>query len=275
MDTDAIKLLEFAVYMCYNTVYLTQKALKYAQYYGEEAEAERLKEVLRSFRKQIGAQYQVSGFTFPKILAITDDLPNDFQLIQWGFVPSYRKDIQHPKDLKFNTLNARAETLFSSATYRKSARDRRCLVILDGFIEPHHYKSLSFPFLIKHWNDDPITLAGIWDDNGQFKSLSIVTVEASPLLSKIHNARKRMPLILPRDLHSEWLKPMDRELAKDALEYILRPYDDHLLKTYSIPPLRSNKKAQWIETGNIPEAMDEYRYPEMEEEYYQKLIEVE
>jgi putative SOS response-associated peptidase YedK len=48
-------------------------------------------------------------------------------------------------------------------------------------------------------------LAGLWERSDDLESATICTVEANPLLAKVHNKRKRMPLILdPKDFDA-WL----------------------------------------------------------------------
>jgi poly(A) polymerase len=40
------------------------------------------------------------------------------------------------------TLNARGETIFEKPSFRKAARDNRCLIYVDGFYEHHHHKDV-------------------------------------------------------------------------------------------------------------------------------------
>jgi len=65
--------------------------------------------------------------------------------LRWGLVPSWAKDPRIGSRL----INARAESLKEKAAFRDSYRDRRCLLIADGFYEwrgglgtrqPHYYR---------------------------------------------------------------------------------------------------------------------------------------
>lgn len=65
----------------------------------------------------------------------------------WGFVPEWGLSITKSLRNRYNTLNARSETLLSSKMYRESTRDQRCVIIADGFFESTLRKNqLSFSF---------------------------------------------------------------------------------------------------------------------------------
>jgi putative SOS response-associated peptidase YedK len=53
--------------------------------------------------------------------------------MRWGLVPFFTKDLSKIKSL--STINARAETITKSATYREPFKKRRCLVPASGFYE--------------------------------------------------------------------------------------------------------------------------------------------
>src|SRR5262245_36593302 len=53
------------------------------------------------------------------------------EAMRWGLIPHWSKD-GRPKG---STINARSETLETSATFRDSFRKRRCLIPADGFYE--------------------------------------------------------------------------------------------------------------------------------------------
>jgi putative SOS response-associated peptidase YedK len=256
--------------MCYNVAYLTKRKQKYAEHHGEtDADVERLGKQLEAITEK---HYNASGFIYPNLLVVTNKRPDDFQMLTWGMVPFFMRDVAHPKELKWNTLNCVGEKMFETKSYKNPAEKRRCLICLDGFYEPHHYKGVSYPFFIRHKNDDPMWVAGLWNDNGHIQTVSLVTVEASPLLGRIHNDKKRMPLILPHEMRRDWLSELESPADKDALRELIQPYDDELLTTYSVPPIRSNKKLGREAAGDTPEALEEYHYDALPEEYYREVI---
>jgi len=80
--------------------------------------------------------FQLNGFAKPFLPVINslDTLAIDF--FRWQLIPTWIKD---EKDLKADTLNARAEGIFESSTY-KPYWHKRCLIICTGFFEPHQVK---------------------------------------------------------------------------------------------------------------------------------------
>lgn len=154
-------------------------------------------------------QIQFNGFTFPKTPVIANDNPNLITDFQWGLIPHWAKD----DNIKKYTLNAKIETLSEKPSYRDSV-DKRCLVLVDGFYEWQWLDEKGKKkqmFEIGMPNGNIFSLAGIWSEwvdrnTGEIiKSYSIVTTEANELMSKIHNTKKRMPVVLSRQNENDWL----------------------------------------------------------------------
>ena len=55
---------------------------------------------------------------------------------------------------KTNTLNARAEGLFDSPLFKTPSFESRCLIIADGFFEPHSRDNKTFPHYIHYKNNE-------------------------------------------------------------------------------------------------------------------------
>src|SRR5690606_20747053 len=64
----------------------------------------------------------------------------------WGLIPEFALNDPDKFSKKYNTLNTKRETLFSSMVYRESAKNKRCLIIADGFFEPHKEGKNSIPY---------------------------------------------------------------------------------------------------------------------------------
>ena len=54
-------------------------------------------------------------------------------LARWGLVPFFTKDLKEIKGL--STINARAETIATSRTWREPMKKRRCLIPVNAFYE--------------------------------------------------------------------------------------------------------------------------------------------
>jgi putative SOS response-associated peptidase YedK len=175
--------------------------------------------------------YHVSGFTYPELQIIKMDDPSTIHPANWGLIPSWGESNISGFRKKYNTLNAKSETLLESNMYQESAREHRCLILADGFFEPHHINNISYPYYCfipsKKFEDGKSLFAysGIYSEleDGTF-SCSILTTEANDFFSEIHNKKKRMPLIIDESYTKEWLAQnltgsQITELIKDSFTH--------------------------------------------------------
>lgn len=157
--------------------------------------------------------YHVSGFNYPELQIIKMDDPYTIHPANWGLIPSWGEKNITSFRKKYNTLNAKSETLLHSNMYQESARDNRCLIIADGFFEPHQINNISYPYYCfipsENFEDGKslFAYAGIYSEieNGDL-SCSILTTEANDFFSEIHNKKKRMPLIIDDSFTTDWLQ---------------------------------------------------------------------
>ena len=149
--------------------------------------------------------FHINGFGKTQLHIITQDEPNFIYPANWGLIPDYA--VSDPESFNYNTLNARSEGIFKSNTYKKSAESRRCLILADGFFEPHHYKKKSQPYYCTLEGHKLFLFAGLYNalDDDLFTT-SIITVPANDLFETIHNQKKRMPLVLDETFTEEWIK---------------------------------------------------------------------
>jgi putative SOS response-associated peptidase YedK len=116
--------------------------------------------------------------------------------LRWGLVPSWAKDIA----IGARMINARAETLADKPSFRAAFKERRCLIVADGFYEwQARPKGPKQPWFITVEDARPFAFAGLWEewwDAGStlIETCTIVTTEANAALRPIH---ARMPAILP------------------------------------------------------------------------------
>lgn len=79
----------------------------------------------------------VTGFTHPKLLCFTNDLPYEPQMLLWGLIPAGTVSWEYAQKLRRSTLNAKAETMFNFDSFKLSAKNRRCLVYIDALFNHH------------------------------------------------------------------------------------------------------------------------------------------
>jgi len=254
--------------MCYDKSYLTKKQEKYAKRYGDSPEEVKfVKEQLSEIN--IGPVYHVSGFNHPSVPVMIDHTKT-IHLFTWGLIPFWVKSPKEAVEISNHTINARAETMFEKPAFRESARNRRCLILVDGFFEHHHKNKKTFPYHIRLKDGSPMTFAGLWDEwkdetSGIVRrTYTVVTTQANPLLARIHNNPKleagpRMPLILPKELEHEWIKPVNEKADLELIEALSQPYDEEKLEAFTVRRLRGKEAI-----GNSPDAVQPFRYPELE-----------
>lgn len=141
-------------------------------------------------------------------------------VMRWGLIPSWAED---PR-IGTRMINARAESIQEKTAFREALRQRRCLVVADGFYEwrkqPGRGKQ---PFHISPAESGPFAFAGLWErwrDPGSelIETCTIITTGAAPTVARIHD---RMPVILGPDVFDVWLDPK-RDPARACA--LLRPF---------------------------------------------------
>jgi putative SOS response-associated peptidase YedK len=211
--------------------------------------------------------YSVSAFTFPLLPAITADDPGRVVLLQWGLIPFWVKDFEAAAAIRTQTLNARAETVFEKPAFRQSVKARRCLIPADGFFEWRHENKKAYPYYIHMKNHALFALAGIWESwrnpstGEQVRSFAVITTRANPLLEKIHNTKKRMPVILPQEKEQVWLKA---EADKETLASLLEPYASSGETEMEAYPVSNMISRLGLNTTH-PEALERQEYVDLPE----------
>ena len=172
--------------------------------------------------------FHINGFSHPKMLIIPQEETSVLTEAIWGIAPantlSSNLDVYYKKSIKFGAgLNAQSEKLFDHFIYKYSALTRRCLIPVTGFFEPHEHNKKKYPFYI-HKSDMAIfMLAGIYTILDRQVTFTVLTKEASPFFARIHNVRKRQPLILPKEFEQEWLQDA---LTKNQVKELLMPINN-------------------------------------------------
>ncbi len=192
--------------------------------------------------------FNVAPTTFqPVIRESRDTGERELVLMRWGLVPYFTKQLSDVKGI--STINAKAEGIEKSPTWRTPFRKRRCLVPADGFYEWKRIDEKSKqPFAFQMASREPFAFAGLWDgwkapDGSWLQSYSIITTDANELMARIHN---RMPVILhPKD-HDRWLARENEQLPID----LLRPYEAGEMSSAPCNPQVGNVK------NNGPEMLD-------------------
>ncbi|HOW24113.1 MAG TPA: SOS response-associated peptidase [Bacteroidales bacterium] len=199
------------------------------------------------------------------LAVVSNHDPGKLSYFRWGLIPFWARD----PAIGNRMINARAEGILEKPSFRNPFRQRRCLVLSDGFFEwkrtsvssqqsaacPDERSEIRIgslkeagdgrqkaggkvPYRIVMKNGDLFAMAGIWDawkdaDGSIIRSFAIITTTPNELMSPIHD---RMPVILPRRFEKEWLTS-DRT---GDLTRLLEPYPSEEMEAYPVSWLVNN-----------------------------------
>jgi putative SOS response-associated peptidase YedK len=158
----------------------------------------------------------------------SEDVPTRrVRLMRWGLIPPWVK--AGPDGAPDNKgpllINARADKLTTSPAFRGSAKNKRCLVPMDGWYEwrapEPGGRGGKTPFFLHRDDGEPLFMAGLWsvwrphEGAAALLSCTIITTDAVGQLAQVHD---RMPLMLDE---SDWDRWMDPDRPIDGA--LLRP----------------------------------------------------
>lgn len=165
-------------------------------------------------------------------------------VMRWGLVPFWSKDGK----AGYSTINARAETVITSATYREAMKRRRCLVPADLFFEWQKVDAKTKqPYAIGLQDGSLIAFAGLWETwkdktTGETKeTFTIITTDPNEVMQGLHD---RMPVMLQPKDYTRWMAPADpAQLPVD----LLRPFPAEDMKAWKVGQdvgnVRNNRRA--------------------------------
>jgi putative SOS response-associated peptidase YedK len=169
-----------------------------------------------------GPNYNVAPTTTISTVVKRHTEPDDestrrVRSMRWGLVPPWVKTAEDggPDTTGPLLINARSEKVTSSPAFRNSAKNKRCLVPMDGWYEwlKKGEKGPKTPFYMYGGDGEMLFMAGLWStwrpknaatDAPPLLSCTIITTDAAGPLAEIHD---RMPLTISRDDWDRWLDP--------------------------------------------------------------------
>ncbi|MGZ5365145.1 MAG: SOS response-associated peptidase [Mycobacterium sp.] len=177
-----------------------------------------------------GANYNVAPTTTISSVVKRHSEPEDestrrVRSMRWGLIPPWAKTTEDggPDTKGPLLINARSEKLTTSPVFRNSAKNKRCLVPMDGWYEwrpngelASGKKAPKTPFYMYGGDGEPLFMAGLWstwrprENSGAPSSVppllscTIITTDAAGPLAEIHD---RMPLTISERDWDRWLDP--------------------------------------------------------------------
>lgn len=217
--------------MCFTVAVVRNNVLRSLQEYYSELPAYKGKSLILP---EFPDRYFVSGFVYPQLPMLTHE---GIEMNHWGFIPPWVRDEPTAMLLRSKTLNAVSETIFDKPSYKNSIYQHRAIVPLTGFFEWRDVQKVKYPYFIQHAYQPSLAVGVVYDrwlapESGtSFRTFSIITTAANASMEKIHNIKKRMPLILDEHQIEKWLDPTT---PAQHLRNLMVPCDDSLLKAHTV-----------------------------------------
>lgn len=155
---------------------------------------------------------------------------NEVVRLRWGFV----------KGNKF--FKARGETIHEKRLFGKAFKERRCLILANGFFEWKKEDGKSIPFYFKMKDEGLFAIGAVYnkyiddEDEGKMKyQYAVITVEPNEVVEEIFH---RMPLIFTLENENKWL---DSDTSETELLEMMIPYTGDLMEKYQVRELPARK----------------------------------
>ncbi|MCU0408941.1 MAG: SOS response-associated peptidase, partial [Bacteroidales bacterium] len=133
--------------------------------------------------------YYYHAFSLPDIPVVRCTERGTIKLLKWGLIPSWTKNIEDARDIRFKTFNARAESVNEKRSFVSSFRSKRCVIPVKGFFEWQHSGKDRIPWYIYCAENDMLLLAGLFDDwtdtatGESVSTFSVITTTANSMMS--------------------------------------------------------------------------------------------
>lgn len=167
--------------------------------------------------------------------------------LKWGLIPPWAKDESQAAKM----INARSESVHEKPSFRDAFRERRCLILADGFYE--WKKGNKQPVYIHDASERPLAFAGLYsfwtNPQGQrVDTCTILTTAANPKIESIHH---RMPVILSDEAtQNQWLDKQNT--GQDRLLPLLQSYPAEMTAVRWVNPAMNKVST------NSPHNLDPY-----------------
>lgn len=177
-------------------------------------------------------RFNVAPTGFVPVLHLDNDGNLCMSNMRWGITPFWAS-AEKPSP---PVANARSESVWEKSMFKRSMKDRRCLILVKGFYEWIRDGKIKKPWFIKLKNDDVMMQGGIWQKghDGQYECATITTGPNS-FMEPIHD---RMPVIIPKDSVETWL----RSDEQSVLNTLMLPCPPEWMDGYPVSTYVNNSR---------------------------------
>jgi len=198
-----------------------------------------------SERPNLNSRYNIAPTQSIAVVRLSEATGSrELAMVRWGLVPFWAKDTA----IGNRMINARAEGLRDRPAFRQAFKQRRCIILADGFYEWQKLDKRKMPVLISQSSGRAFAMAGLWEQwrdpvsdrsaetNPVLETATIVTTVARPPIANVHN---RMPLVLAEDAVEAWLGPAT---ALEVVEQVLTQGDNQKWDLRPVSPRVNNPR---------------------------------
>lgn len=206
--------------------------------YGRRADKQRIAEWMQIHSTNVfddtclAPSYNVCQQSIQPVVRLEPETgERELTLMRWGLVPFWANDTK----IGFSTINAKAETVPTSPTFRDAWKRRRCLVPAEWFYEWQKLgEKHRQPYAISMKDDSMFAFGGLWEKwkdkatGEELQSYAVIITDPNELLEPIHN---RMPVIVARKDYERWMASTDpAHLPVD----LLKPFPAEEMKVWKV-----------------------------------------
>jgi putative SOS response-associated peptidase YedK len=158
--------------------------------------------------------------------------------LKWGLVPFWSKDSK----IGYKMINARSEGIEDKPSFRQAFKQRRVLVLADGFYEWKRIEKEKQPYRFVMKDRKPFAFAGlyeIWKKEGEnpLFTCTIITTTPNEITKDVHD---QMPAILKEENYDTWMDPDNQDIL--SLKSLLVPYPAEEMMKYEVSTLVNTPK---------------------------------
>ncbi|MCH8859396.1 MAG: SOS response-associated peptidase [Proteobacteria bacterium] len=176
----------------------------------------------------------------PVVLAAPDGAPDggplQLRMMRWGLIPSWTQEQKSGALL----INARCENAAEKPSYRSAFKNRRCLMLADGFYDWKRIGKRKQPYYFTLRDRQPFAFAALWErwtnpDGQAIETCALLTTEPNELMRPVHD---RMPVILAPQDYRRWLGPP--RPGAELLSRLFEPYASSEMACHPVGAMVNN-----------------------------------
>ena len=180
--------------------------------------------------EEYGPNYNVAPTHNMPVVGQNREGQQTIQQFRWGLLPFWAKD----KKVGYSMINARAESVDTKKSFKRSFERYRCLIPASGFYEWKGEKGNKTPYYIHPTHEPMFAFAGLYNvwkspEGEKIPTYSIITTDANQKMKDLHD---RMPAMLLKEEWNEWLDPDNHNTQ--ALKELLNPFPDDAIDYYQV-----------------------------------------